>query len=261
MAHSRVRTLLLTLLLLAPAALPAQELEEEFPELEDDELTYVGLGGGITPTLIFMDLEPLNRVTRELSLDEFEGPLALWGGSIIFTPIFITNMRFGLFGAIGYHRHSKELTLENESYTRTLRFGVRFMGGLQAEYAMPITRKLTVLPGFVFGRGSYALELTQSRTSSEEFADNFDPALFDGRISGLNRAARILNTHQFLLPGIAIEYAVTGTFMGRISGGYHLGIGASTWEDEGGTLYHQVPDIEADGPFVQAGLFFGLFQQ
>ena len=152
------------------------------------------------------------------------------------------------------------MMLGGEEYTRTLRFGVRFKAGVSLEYAMPLTRKLTLLPGFVFGAGSAALELTQTRTGTVAFDEVVNDSLFNAADNNHNRAARMLNTSWFVQPAFAVEYALTGSFMTRLSGGYHFGFD-KTWEDEGGTIYTGVPDISADGPFAQLGFFIGLFQQ
>jgi hypothetical protein len=258
----RMRAGLLPILfaVLLPAIVAAQELEDEFPELEYDELTYVGLGVGYTPMAIFMNLAELNALASELQLEPFEGPLLLHSAMLVITPVQLQGGRVGLFGSIGYHKQTRSLTLSGDEYTRTLRFGVRFKAGASFEYAKPLTRKLTILPGFVFGRGSSALELTQTKTGDVAFEDVINDSLFNAAANNHNRAARMLNTSWFVQPTFAVEYALTGSFMIRFCGGYHYGFD-KTWEDEGGTVYTGVPDISADGPFGQIGIFVGLFQQ
>jgi hypothetical protein len=262
----RADHLLILVLFLLPAVLLAQPEEPfEYPELDEDELTYVGLGAGPTPMAVFMDLTELNAVSAELQLPAFEGPLFLWSGMVVMTPIWLQGGRVGAFGAIGYHKQSGDrvLAATGDTVTRTLRFGVRFMAGFVAEYAWPLSRKLTLLPGFVFGRGSSALELTQSRKGSELFGNVIDDSLFNISGSDLrnpNRAARMLHTNWFVQPAFAVEYTLTGMLMVRASGGYHFGFGGE-WQDEGGTVYQAVPDISVNAPFAQLGIFVGLFMQ
>lgn len=260
------RLLILILFLLPVVAVAQPDEPFEYPELDvGDELTYVGMGPGITPMAIFMDLDPLNAVSTELQLPEFEGPLLLWSGMLVVTPFQLQGGRIGGFGAIGYHKQSRDMILAatGDTVTRTLRFGVRFMAGLVAEYAWPVSRRLTILPGLVAGRGSAALELTQSHKGSELFGNVIDDSLFNVSGSDLrnpNRAARMLHTNWFVQPAVAVEYTLSGMMMLRASGGYHLGFGGD-WEDEGGTLYQSVPDISLNAPFAQIGIFFGLFMQ
>jgi hypothetical protein len=263
MKRIRLDLLVALLAFVLPIAAHAQLIEGEddpLPPFDPDELTYVGLGVGYTPMAIFMDLSELNALGSSLQLDKFEGPLLLHSGMLVFTPIFLQGVRVGFFGSIGYHKQSKEITLAGEQYTRTLRFGVRFKAGVEPEYAMPLTRKLTILPGCVIGLGSVALELTQTKTGQVKFRDVINDSLFNAADNNHNRAARMLNTSFFVQPGFAVEYALTGTIMVRLDGGYHYGF-SHEWVDEGGTIYTEVPDISADGPFAQVGFFIGLFQQ
>jgi hypothetical protein len=257
-------------LLLCSLPLPAQDLDEDFEEeFPDQPLAYVGLGPGVTATFIFMDLTELNKLARAFEVDEFGGPLSVVGGGVIFTPIFIPNIRVAVHAYGGYHRSSRPkrfiVDTDTSVYNRTLRFGIRFQGMLGVDYAIPLTRKFTVLPGVMAGWGSYALEFMQSGDPNANFADAWDPRRFANdtaaTMAHFNSAVRMLNYHAFVNPSLHLEYAITGFLMIRGSVGYRYGVLDNDWTNEANTTYSNVPEIKANGVAAQIGIFGGLFQQ
>jgi hypothetical protein len=268
MSRSDLATLSASILLCLICALPASaqdldaDVEAEFP---DEELPYVGLGPGLTSTFIFMDLDELNELAGKFDVDRFGGPLTVYGGGAIFTPIFIPNIRVSFHAFGGYHRSSRPIKLNDVEYNRTLRFGIRFQGMAGVDYAVRLSGKLTVLPGLTAGWGSYALEFTQSTANQATFASVWDSASFRpdtaATMSHHNRAVRMLNYHAFVLPMVHFEYAIMSSLLVRASVGYHYAILDDEWTNEAETVYTDVPDINANGPAVQVGVFIGLFQQ
>lgn len=268
MSRSVLAKLTVSILLCVIVALPASaqdldaDFEEEFP---NEDLPYVGLGPGFTATFIFMDLEALNELARDFEVDAFGGPLSVYGGGVIFTPIFIRNIRMSFQAFGGYHRSSRPIEIDSVVYNRTLRFGIRFQGMAGVDYALPISGKFTLLPGITAGWGSYALEFTQSTSPDVPFAQVWNPARFTADTAAAmgdhNRAIRMLNYHAFVFPMVHLEYAIMGSLMVRGSIGYHYAILDDEWTNEAETLYTGVPEINANGLSVQAGIFFGLFQQ
>lgn len=243
--------------------MPAQDLDEDFEnEYPEEKLPYVGLGPGVTATFIFMDLEELNKLAHSFEVDEFGGPLTVYGGGVIFTPIFVRNIRVGMYAFGGYHRSSRPKLIDDVEYNRTLRFGIRFQGSAGIEYAVPVSGRFTVLPALIAGWGSYALEFTQSTKPNVAFSQAWDPRNFDtSTVSDHNRAVRMLNYHAFIYPTLHLEYAITGSLMVRGSVGYHYALLDNEWTSESETIYDGVPSINANGPTVQLAVFFGLFQQ
>ena len=266
MGAQRIFQLLLVLALLLPLAGICRAQDEEEEEYED-ELTYVGFGLGFTPTAIFIDLAELNKLGQSFSLPEFKGPLVVQSGNLVLTPSFdlLRNIRIGIYGGVGYKRETIDLRLLDSVYTRTLRFGIRLMMGLQMEYALKVTPRFTILPGAVVGYGSYSLELSQTSAISANFLDPVNPAVFDGDTAAtmrqVNRSARMINNHGLVFPFVNFELAIPPLFMVRFGAGYHMGVFDKEWVDEGGSVYTNVPNINANGPVVQLGLFLGLFQQ
>src|SRR5688500_16730632 len=107
MSRSDLAKLAASILFVLACSLPlnAQDLDEDFEnEFPDEPLTYVGLGPGVTMTFIFMDLTELNELAKAFRVDEFGGPLTVYGGGVIFTPIFVPNIRLGFYAFGGYHR-------------------------------------------------------------------------------------------------------------------------------------------------------------
>jgi hypothetical protein len=268
MSPSKLATLFGLCLLLALATIPAsaqdidKEFEEEFPE---QALPYVGLGPGITATFIFMNLDELNKLADAFKVDEFGGPLSVYGGGVVFTPIFVQNIRIAVHAFGGYHRSSRPIRIDSVVYNRTLRFGIRFQGMAGLDYAIPITGRFTVLPGLTAGWGSYALEFTQTGSPEVRFRDVWDPDRFvndtAASMSNFNRSVRMLNYHAFVFPVLQLEYAITGSLMVRGSVGYHYGLFDDDWTNEAETSFTDVPNISANGPAFQVGVYLGLFQQ
>ena len=259
-------TCLVLLLLVGPLSSSAQDLDEDFEsEFPTEDLPYVGFGGGLTATYIFMNLDELNKLARSFEVDEFGGPLVVYGGGLIITPIFIRNIRLAAHAFGGYHRSSRPILLDSVEYNRTLRFGIRFQGMAGADYAIPMLSRFTVLPGVMAGWGSYALEFTQSHSPRADFFDAWDPGRFSTDTAAVmdnhNRAVRMINYHAFVMPMLQLEYAVTGSLMLRLAGGYRFGLLDEEWNSETETIYDNVPTINANGPTLQFGIYGGLFQQ
>jgi hypothetical protein len=268
MSRSDLAKLTVSILLCLVCALPslAQDLDADFEEeFPDENIPYVGLGPGVTSTFIFMDLEELNVLADKFDVDRFGGPLTVYGGGVIFTPIFIPNIRMSFHAFGGYHRSSRPIKLNDVEYNRTLRFGIRFEGMAGVDYAIPVTGKMTVLPGLTAGWGSYALEFTQSTSGVANFPDAWDSASFRpdtaATMAHFNRAVRMLNYHAFVLPMLHVEYAIMSSLMVRASIGYHYALIDDEWSNEAETIYSNVPNINANGVAAQFGVFFGLFQQ
>jgi hypothetical protein len=272
MSRSDLARLILSVLLLAalPLHLGAQDLDADFEEeFPDEDLPYVGLGAGLTATFIFMNIDELNALAESYEVDPFGGPLSVIGGGVILTPIYIPNVRVALHAYGGYHRSSRPRKFiagtDSSIYNRTLRFGIRFQGMAGVDYAIPITRRLTMLPGIMAGWGSYALEFTQSESPEADFSLSWDPNRYlndtAATMSHFNRSVRMLNYHAFISPSLHLEYAITGFLMVRASVGYRLGIIDDEWTNEANTVYTNVPEINANGPTAQVGVFVGLFQQ
>lgn len=268
MSRSDLMKLAVSILLCLVCSLPAsaQDLDADFAEeFPDDDFPYVGLGPGMTSTFIFMDLEELNSLAEEFKVDAFGGPLVVYGGGVIFTPIFVRNIRMAFHAFGGYHRSSRPIEIDSVVYNRTLRFGIRFQGMVGVDYAIPVTGKLVVLPGLTAGWGSYALEFTQSRSADAPFAEAWDPPAFGpdtaATMSHYNRAVRMINYHAFVMPMVHFEYAIMSSIMVRGSLGYRQALLDDEWSNETETIYTDVPNINANGIAVQVGLFFGLFQQ
>lgn len=239
------------------------QLQDEFDLEPEYQLPYVGSGAGFTPTVIFIDVDELNALAAEVELDGVNNPMLTYGASIVFTPIFIRNVRVGFNLMIGYHATDGTVRINAEEYLRKLRFGIRFMGGVQAEYAIRLSTGLVLMPGLVTGIGSYALEFTQSRSGTLAFEEAWNPDRFNGSAppgTSRNYAMMLERNVLFLRPTVSLEYALTPFVMARLGTGYNLGLPGG-WVDESGAKYDGVPDVSANGPTIQLGLFIGLFSQ
>ncbi len=262
MTRVAVQSAVVVALLCCVCRVGSAQKERPFEIAQEPALPYFGMGAGFTPTLMFVDVTDFNALADDLGLDEVAAPMLTYGAMLVFSPSFLRNVRVGGHFCIGYHATSGSVEIDGQRYTRMLRFGIRFMGGLQAEYAVGLARRLTLMPGLSVGYGSCAFEFNQSRADAETFSNVFGAGRFDGGSSDGDAAygLQLASNAVFLRPMIALEFAPSGMIMFRLAGGYTLGL-QSGWYDQGGTEYTGMPELSTTGPFVQLGTFLGLFQQ
>jgi hypothetical protein len=238
------------------ASLPLAAQDDEFEP--EESLPYVGAGVGFAPVAVFMNLEELNSLAREIRIEDFSGPLILWGGNIIFSPAFMRNWRLGLYGAGGYKITSGLVQLPTDTLTRSLNFTVGH-GGLSLEHAIRISPALTFLPGVTVGTGSYALGLAQTHEEGNEFRQIVSDSALSGIGGGFNRYGRFIAVHVFVRPAALLEYSLSGSLMARIGIGYNFTPHVWTWSDDAGAEIRNFPNLRADGLTVHVGIFGGLF--
>jgi len=241
--------------------LRAQEGEEE--EFVSERLPYFGLGAGYMRLFLLPDYGPFNTVSRELGLGDFNGPVNMDVFGLIFTPGIFPNLRAGFYGGLGTKQLTRQVTLDNTLYTRTM-FFTNVFGAIQLDYAVQISSAFTIFPGMALGYGRGTIGASQTRNSGTHFFDVFDGPLFLGdstsTFSNLNRFARALSYHIFLYPTVNLEYTFTPNIMMRAGAGYNTSLRVTPWSDEGGVELLDAPAVSANGFAIQLGIFVGLFQ-
>jgi hypothetical protein len=248
---------MLLLLIVAPL-LHAQSDDEWEPE---PDLPYVGAGAGFAPVVVFMNLDELNTIARTIRVEEFSGPLILWGGNLVFSPAFFPNWRIGAYGAGGFKAASSRVELNGQTYIRALSFTVGH-GGPTLERAIRMSSSFTILPGVVLVGGSYAFGLAQTLEGGNEFPAIVNDAALSGGGDVLNRYARFISEHIFIRPTLYFEYAFPGTLMLlRAGAGYNLTLYQAPWRDDAPAEIRNVPDLKPDGLTVHVGISGGLFSQ
>lgn len=264
------RLFALPILLLATAAtLFAQDTTDlmnfdDIPVDDEGRPPYVGLGGGYLGMMQFMNFDELNALSGTLRTGAFDGQMLLHGGGGIAAVVLIPDLRLGAFGLGGSveQTNTEPIVINGENYNRTLRFDVGITAA-QIDYAIPLTKSLTIFPGAMVGASSYTLELTQNRaTDNLLFAEVLSDTNFSGSTApgAFNRSGRISAGGIYYQPMVNIEYAPISILMLRIGVGYS-GFAMGDWTNEAGVAVSGVPEIKADGLTAQLGIFVGLFQQ
>jgi hypothetical protein len=259
----------LSFLALATIALSMQlcaqgaEDDYDFSEIpvEEEEIPYIGVGGGYQLVMTLMNLDELNaRVAVPLGLPEFSGQFFMHGGGGWTAIGIIPNVRLGVFGGGG----SKEVSMDSGDYHRSLRFSSGYTGAL-IDYAITPFSKFTIAPGVMIGGAGIALEYAQTHSDGDSatFDRLFDPPSLGGTSNNANRQMAIERNYFFWQPMLNLEYALTQFILVRAGGGYMFSTGKKTdWTDRHAVDVTQVPEgINADGVTLQLGVFIGLFQQ
>jgi hypothetical protein len=256
-----LRLLLLPLALLAltlPALAQGNEDDYDFSEIpvEEEEIPYIGVGGGYQLQMVLLNLDELNALVGSLGIPEFSGGLFMHGGGGWTAIGIVPNLRVGVFGGGG----SKEQSAEDTTGGGTRR-SLQFINGFTAaliDYAITPFARFTIAPGVMLGGGSTTVEFTQTR-DDVSYGSLFAPSPAGGTAS--NHQASMTRTYVHLVPMINLEYALTQFILLRAGGGYSLSFG-DTWTDRHGTDIASVPEkLNANGPTFQVGVFLGLFQQ
>jgi hypothetical protein len=260
------RSFLLLFLLGATLSLHAQEGDEyDFNDIpvDDQALPYIGVGGGYLGMVGFLNYDSLNAIGEGFGMgaDGFNGPMWMHGGGG-FTAIYVLpNVRLGIYGSGGKKEVSKTVLLNNVNYKRTLRFSMA-MTALQFDYAFPLVGKLTLFPGFLAGLSSYEVNAMQYVQDTIGFSPIFGSTGFNTTDSSFhfNRETRVTSSTIFLYPAVNLEYALTQFFLLRLGGGWGWNIQYGEWETPNEVVAKNVPNLLANGPIIQFGVFIGLFQ-
>lgn len=223
---------------------------EETP-LVDQESPYFVIGGGFIATWHFSNFDEIHKNTRlaNFAAADMEAPIFLSGGAGFVTIPYLPNFRVGVFAAAG----GKRVTATVGDTTRTLSYSLGYTGG-SIDYAVQITKKLTILPGLNIGGGALTVETGQTvgkRDYSTELGAPTNPNNFYGKMT---------SSFAFIQPNLNIEYSVTSLSLLRINAGYMLGF-MGAWRADLSTteMVHVPKEINSNGLTLQVGLFLGLF--
>ncbi len=215
---------------------------------------YWGLGGGYLGSVFVPNYDGVNTIAANLELPEFSGPMIMNGGGGFVSVFFIQpNVRFGFYGMGGSKKVTATRTADGTTpVTRSLELR-HSVAAAQIDYAIRVSSTLTLTPGTMIGLGSFDLESTQSLvngTGSSVLNPDSTSAAYNARLS---------SRRLFYYPALNLEWVPAKVLMIRVGGGY-AGTLSSDWTDNNDVAVSGMPDINANGPAVQFGLFVGLFQ-
>jgi hypothetical protein len=265
--HAFLRRLPLLALILVALAMPALaqqggEDDYDFSDIpvEEEEIPYIGVGGGYQLAISLFDLDPLNTVSSSLGMPAFSGPLFMHGGGGWTAIGVIPNVRLGVFGGGGSKEVTADTSIGGVDYKRALRFGSGYTAAL-IDYAITPFSKFTIAPGVLVGAGSTTLDFAQTRSANATFASAFDSTAL-GNGGEANRQTAIERSYFLLAGQVNLEYALTQFILVRAGASYSHSFGdASVWTNRHDVDVSGVPEITTDGLGFQVGLFIGLFQQ
>jgi hypothetical protein len=233
----------------------------QIPDSTDEELpppsrsvSKFGGGIGFTPSLLNMDIAPINNWLRNANAGELsDGPIFLSGGQVYGYILFVRNLRGGIMWGSG----SKSSLVTSNKITRDVKLHVGYTGAT-IEYVIPLHPRLDVTIGGMLGAGGMDLTMkldSNSQTRSwnqiwNEFGNATPAPEYSHEMSG---------TFFIYEPMVNVEYAALRWLGFRVGVGY-LGMTGNSWELDDKYDVTNVPsDIKGKGFTINAGVFLGTF--
>lgn len=237
------------------------ELDEEY--VEDDPLQpYGGIGFGYTGAFMMLDMDGLEKHLTANNFgvngEEFSigTPMYVHGGGVMAAGFWgIKNLSIGFFVNGGSGKDEKELTIDDQTFTRGVDYNLNF-NALSFSYGIVLAEHFAILPGVKLGWGDMGVTLYQAR---KDYAWDTD---FNGAGSDntfMNKAEATFFTAQ---PMLSLEYNLKQTLTNiNLTVGYTTTF-SNDWKFNRVGKFkdkEEPSDIQADSPFIQIGIFFGLF--
>ena len=209
-----------------------------------------GIAGGVTPTWIMPNVDPLNLELKNLGLPELSqsGTFAIGGSGYLYI-LLVPNLRIGVAGFSG--------TSESEAVIGGLNRSAQYnysIGALTIEYTVSSIKNFALSFGAMIGAGDLDVKVYQTPNS----------ASWSGVWNDFNSPNRITNRtmkNSFftLAPTVNVDIPLNRFIALRLGGGYILSFGGD-WEVDNGIKLNGVPDeLNGNSIFVQSGLFIGFF--
>ena len=192
---------------------------------------------GISPTILFPNFDGINPKLNELGMNDFNGPIVGWGG-----------------GGYGFNGEQTE-TSELNSYNNEVKYSIGG-GAITVEYTFPFVKNMALSAGLILGSGSLDIDIFQSNgelewNSAWDAVKNQTPSDY--------KEYSMKNSFYFISPTINLDFPITRFLALRGGLGYQFTFG-DDWEAGNEVKLNNVPsEINADGFFIQTGLFIGLF--
>jgi len=205
-----------------------------------------GGGGGFVGGWSFTNVDPINLKLKDIGIPELStsGMFTTGGAGFIYIG-FVKNLRVGGMGYGGTTSSSSTINGINSEAIYSLGGG-----GLTVEYTLPFIKNIGVSVGGILGAGSMSLELYQNdgNFSWEGILD--EPT---------NISRKIENSFWTFTPTLNADFPVYRFISLRLGVGYQFTF-AGDWEAENRQSISGIPsDLNADGFFIQAGIFAGFF--
>jgi hypothetical protein len=233
----------------------------QIPDSTDEELpppsrAAAKFGGGIgfTPSLLSMDIAPINEWLRNANAGELSsGPVFLTGGQAYGYILFVQNLRGGIMWGSG----SKSSLVTSNNITRDVKVHVGFTGGT-IEYVIPLHPRLDVTIGGMLGAGG--MDITMKLDSNLQTRSwNHIWNEFGTAAPAPQYSHKMTGTFFIYEPMVNVEYAALRWLGFRVGAGY-LGMAGNSWELDDKYTVPDVPsNINGKGFTFNAGVFLGTF--
>lgn len=213
-----------------------------------------GIAGGITPTWIIPNIDPLNAEIKKVGLEELSnsGMLLLGGGGYAYI-MFVDNLRLGGIGLSGSTSTSGKIGNMNKEIKYNYGFG-----GVSVEYTLPFVKYIGVSVGAIIGAGSQSIEIYQNN-GSFTWDDTWGKVNSDGIVMTNHVSDEISNAFYIFTPTLNVDVPINRFIALRIGGGYTFTFD-NDWSLNNDNSIEGVPnDFSGDSFFIQTGIYFGFF--
>jgi hypothetical protein len=226
-------------------------------------MAKVGVFGGFTPGLLFLDAKPINAFLvggKGAALSE--NGVFLFGGAGAAYIMVVPNFRVG---GIGMNGSTSSTSLDATGIRRDAELKVGY-GGVTLEYVIPIVERFDFAVGAMLGVGGIDITIRQSNGGSSTWQseqDFFKSGLgAPGSLLGApsNNTTRVLSGKFFVvIPSASFEYVVLPWMALRLGVSY-VGMIAPSWQVDGKYELLGVPgEVSGKGLMINGGLLVGFF--
>lgn len=220
-------------------------------ESQIGSIAKFGAAGGISPIIIFPNYDGINSQSKKLGIENFDGPIVAWGGSGYAYVMIVDNLRLGGLGFSGSQSGSSSLNSVNNELTYSISGGAATI-----EYTFPFVKNMALSAGVIIGGGSLDILVYQNEGSF-----NWNSIWNDIQNNSLtnNEQISLSNSFFFFSPTVNLDYPITRFLALRGGVGYQFTVG-SNWKISNDRSISGVPSsLNANGFFIQTGVFIGLF--
>ena len=206
---------------------------------------------GISPVVLFPSFNGINPKLNELGMKELNGPLVGWGGGGYAYVMIIDNLRLGGFGFNGLQSEKNKSGLFNNEVIYSIGGGAATI-----EYTFPFVKNMALSAGVILGSGSLDIDIYQNN-SDLDWNSVWD--VIDKKTPSDYKELSMKNSFFFISPTVNLDFPITRFLAVRGGVGYQFTFG-DEWSVGNDVELKNVPsELNANGFFIQTGIFIGLF--
>lgn len=212
-----------------------------------------GGGGGYVPGWIVPDVSPINNQLKAFGVDNLSTSGLYTSGGAGF--VYIGFIKFLRIGGMGFGGSISRTATVNGTNREAI-FSVGG-GGMTVEYTLPFIKNVGVSVGAVIGGGGMKIEL-YNNSGQFNWGDVWNE-ISSNTASTQKISRTISNTYWLFSPTVNVDIPLYRFVVLRIGGGYQLTF-ANSWKIDNDQEFSNVPsNLNANGFFIQSGIFLGFF--